>query len=81
MVITKYHTTRKDGVDLYLTKSDQGLKIRKLVLDRMGNPTETEEVYDEAIDVVGAPFMYVETDVPIETEQEEGETAEGREVI
>lgn len=59
MIITKYYTTRKDGVDLYLTKSDQGLKIRK---------GGTDEIYDEAIDVVGAPFYYVETDQKIEEE-------------
>ena len=76
MVTTNYYATREDGVDLYISKSDQGLKIRKLKLDWMGNQTETEEVYDEAIDVVGAPFMYVETDTPIEMEQEGGEAAE-----
>lgn len=61
MVITKYYTTRKDGVDLFLTKSDKGLKIRKV---------GTDEVYDDAIDVAGAPFKYEETDQPIESEEE-----------
>jgi hypothetical protein len=59
MVLTKYYTTRKDGVHLNITKSDKGLKIRKV---------GTDEIYDEAIDVQGAPFTYEETDVPIETE-------------
>lgn len=57
MIITKYYATRKDGVDLYLTKSDQELKIHKV---------GTDEIYDEAIDVVGAPFYYEETNQKID---------------
>lgn len=61
MIITKYYATRKDGVDLFLTKSTEGLKIRKV---------GTDEVYDDAIDVAGSPFKYEETDLPIESEEE-----------
>ena len=57
MVTTKYNATRKDGVDLYRTYSTEGLKIQKV---------GTDEIYDEAIDVDGAPFTYEETDTPIE---------------
>lgn len=70
MVTREYYTTREDNVDLYLTKSDQGLKIRKV---------GTDEIYDEAIDVDGAPFTYEETDIPIERE-EEGEVNENHDI-
>lgn len=62
MAITKtYHSTRKDGVKLYLTKSDQNFYIKKV---------GTDEVYDEAIDVENAPFVYEETDQKIEPIEE-----------
>ena len=57
MIITKYYATRKDKVDLMRTYSDLGFKIRKV---------GTNEVYDEAIDVIGAPFVYEETSEKIE---------------
>ncbi len=57
MVKTEYYATRKDGVDLMRTYSDLGFKIRKV---------GTDEVYDEAIDVIGAPFVYEETTEKIE---------------
>lgn len=57
MIIKEYYRTRKDGVNLYRTYSDANLKIKKL---------GTDEVYDEAIDVEGAPYTYVETTEPIE---------------
>lgn len=56
-VIKEYFMTRKDGVKLYKSYSDQNLYIQKV---------GTEEVYDEAIDVETAPFEYIETDKPIE---------------
>lgn len=62
MAITKtYHSTRKDGVNLYLTKSDAGFYIKKI---------GTNEIYDEAIDVENAPFVYEETDQKIEPIEE-----------
>lgn len=57
MVIREYYATREDGVVLYRTYSDEGKKI-------MQKPTMA--VYDEAIDVDGAPYEYVETDELIE---------------
>ena len=57
MVVREYYKTRKDGVTLVRTHSDKGVKIQKL---------GTKEIYDEAIDVQGAPYTYEETDTPIE---------------
>ena len=59
MIVKEFYTTRKDGVNLYRTYSDADLKIRKV---------GTDEIYDEAIDIEGAPYTYVETDMPIEVE-------------
>jgi hypothetical protein len=57
MIVKKFHRTRADGVNLYRTYSDQNLKIQKV---------GTNEVYNQAIDVEGAPFTYVETDQAVE---------------
>ena len=59
MIIKEFYATRKDGVNLNKTYSDQNLMIRKV---------GTEEIYSEAIDVENAPFTYKETDTPIESE-------------
>lgn len=59
MIVREFYTTRKDGVNLYRTYSDADLKIRKV---------GTDEIYDEAIDIEGAPYTYEETDMPIEVE-------------
>lgn len=60
MVVKEYYATRKkDGVNLYRTYSNEGLKIKKV---------GTDEVYDEAIDIEGAPYVYIETDEPIDKE-------------
>ena len=67
MIIKEYYRTRKDGVNLYRTYSDANLKIQKV---------GTNEVYDEAIDVEGAPYEYVETDTPIEPIEAPEETGE-----
>ena len=64
MIITEFFRTREDGVNLYRTYSDADMKIRKV---------GTDEVYDEAIDVEGAPYTYEETDIPIEVVEEETE--------
>lgn len=79
MVNREFYTTRKDGVNLYkhfdAVVDSYGIFAR----DENGNyiPTGfmirkagTDEIYSEAIDVEGAPFVYVETDIPIEIEQE-----------
>lgn len=60
-VIKEYYKTRKDGVSLYKNYSDKGLYIKQI-------PTGIE--YAEAIDVVNAPYTYVETDKPIEVVEE-----------
>lgn len=62
MIIKEFHRTRKDGVNLYCTYSDQNLKIKQV---------ETDRVYNQAIDVEGAPFTYVETDEAIEARETE----------
>lgn len=54
MIVKEFYKIRKDGVILYRTFSNADLKIRKV---------GTDEVYDEAIDVDGAPFTYEETDI------------------
>lgn len=57
MIIREFYKTREDGVNLYRTYSDKGVQIRKV---------GTNEIYDEAIDVENAPFVYEETDIVIE---------------
>ena len=57
MIVTEYYATRKDGVNLYRTYSDEG----KMILQN-----ETGAVYDEAIDIEGRGYTYTETDEPIE---------------
>ena len=64
MIIKEEYKTREDGVNLYRTYSDADMKIRKV---------GTDEVYDEAIDIEGAPYTYEETDIPIEVVEEETE--------
>lgn len=64
MIVKEFYTTRKDGVNLYRTYSDADLKIRKV---------GTDEIYDEAIDIEGAPYTYEETDMPIEETEEKEE--------
>lgn len=61
MIVKEFHRTREDGVNLCRTYSDNGLQIRKV---------GTDEVYDEAIDIEGAPYTYEETDIPIEIYEE-----------
>ena len=57
MAIKKeFYKTRSDGVNLYRTYSDDGKVIQKV---------GTDEFYDEAIDVQGSPFVYIETKVNI----------------
>ena len=57
MVIREFYAKRSDGVNLYLTKSTETLKIRKV---------GTGEIYDEAVDVEFVNYVYEETDIPIE---------------
>lgn len=61
MIVREYYSTRKDGVNLYRTYSDEGLYIVQ---------NETGIEYTEAVDVENAPFTYSETYKPIEIEEE-----------
>lgn len=61
MIVKEFYRTRNDGVNLYRTFSDADMKIQKV---------GTDEIYDEAIDVETAPYTYIETEMPIETEEE-----------
>lgn len=56
MIVKEFYSTRSDGVNLYITKSDSNLYIQKV---------GTEEIYDAAIDVENATFEYIETDKKI----------------
>lgn len=58
MVQRQFYKTREDGVNLYITFSDESLYIKKLTHDR----TPRNEVYKYAIDVESANYEYVETD-------------------
>ena len=64
MIKREFYETRFDGVKLFKTYSDSGVKIHKV---------GTDEVYDDAIDIEGAPYIYEETDEPIEKEQTDEE--------
>lgn len=57
MIFKEYFATRKDGVKLNKTYSSEGFKIRKV---------GTNEIYDEAVDVENAPYIYEETDEKVE---------------
>ena len=59
MIKKEFYKTRSDGVNLYKTYSDKGYLIKQV---------ETNEIYEEAIDVENAPYTYEETDIPIEEE-------------
>lgn len=75
MVITEFYMTRNDGINLYRTidaKIDEnGMPLR----DEHGQlvPTGfkihkvgTNEFYDEAIDLEGSGYTYIETDKLVE---------------
>ena len=57
MIVKEFYSKRKDGVNLFRTYSDNAVIIRK---------DGTDEVYDDAIDIEGAPYTYSETDILIE---------------
>ena len=64
MLIKEFFGKRKDGVNLYITYSDEKFKIRQI---------ETDVLYDEAIDVEDSNYTYEETNIPIEEEEVEYE--------
>lgn len=57
MIVRKLYTTRRDGVKLYITYSDSGMKIEQ---------SPTGILYDSAVDVEKAPYTYTETNEPVE---------------
>ena len=61
MIIKEFYKERKDGVKLYRTYSDEQYKIKQI---------ETGNIYDEAIDIENANYTYEETDILIESEEE-----------
>lgn len=62
MIIREFYKTRKDGVNLYRTYSDQGFMLRQI---------ETGILYSEPIDIEEAPYTYEETDILIEKDERE----------
>lgn len=67
MIVREFYRTRKDGVNLYRTYSDNGFYILQ---------NETNIEYEEAIDVENAPYTYSETNKPIPTEPSEEDATE-----
>ena len=65
MIKKDFYCTRFDGIELFRTYSDENLKIRQ---------TETDILYDEAVDIESANWTYTESDIPIEDLYEEDET-------
>ena len=57
MIVKEFYATRKDGVNLEKTFSDEGSMIQKV---------GTQEIYSEAIDIENAGFKYEETKIKIE---------------
>ena len=63
-IIKEFYRTREDGVNLYRAYSNLDLKIQK---------SGTDEIYEEAVDVEGSSYVYVETDlsiIPEDTEED-----------
>lgn len=60
MIVREFYRTRKDGVNLFRTYSDEGMYIMQI-------PTGIK--YAEAIDVESAPYTYSETNEKIENEE------------
>lgn len=60
-VVKEYFMTRADGVRLYRSYSDRNFYIKQF-------PTLVE--YAEAVDVEDAPYVYIETDKPIEDDEQ-----------
>lgn len=58
MIVREFYISRKDGVNLFKTFSNENFYIRQI---------ETGIKYSEAIDVEGAPYTYEETNELIES--------------
>ena len=66
MIVREFYKTREDGVNLFLTYSDEG----KMIVQN-----ETGIEYAEAIDVENAPYTYSESTNNVETEELSAEEA------
>lgn len=64
MIVKEFYCTRDDGVNLYITKSLDGLMIRNV---------DTDEVFSEAIDIEGATHVYEEIEKEEDDENVEQE--------
>lgn len=62
MIVREYYMTRRDGIRLFRTYSDKNLYIIQ---------EQTNDLYEEAIDVENAPYTYIESTQPIEEVQED----------
>lgn len=62
MIVREYYMTRRDGIRLFRTYSDKNLYIIQ---------EQTNDLYDQAIDVENAPYTYIESTQPIEEVQED----------
>lgn len=60
MIVTEEYMTLDDGTKLIRRYSDRKMRIRQV---------ETGYIYDEAVDVEGAPYTYTETDIPLEARE------------
>ena len=65
MIQKQFYKTREDGVNLYITFSDEGMRIEKK------SKSKRKELYRTAIDVESANFEYVETSEPIKFNKKE----------
>lgn len=60
MIINEFYREREDGVKLYRTYSDADMMILQ---------EQTGAVYSEAVDVENSGNTYIETDMPIESDE------------
>ena len=62
VVKKEFHRTREDGVNLYRTYSDLGLKIRKVVQKPNGELVKTNKICLSSIDVENIAYFFEEVD-------------------
>ena len=73
-VAGKFYMTRADGVNLFRFAVPNTKRTDKDGNEFWNKPQfkirqdQTDTLYDEAIDVEGAPYTYTETDIPAEGE-------------
>lgn len=71
-IVKELYKTKKDGVKLYKTYSDEGYMIKKV---------GTDELYEEAIDVESSTYEYEETTELIEGESENNLKAQAYDIL